>query len=200
MRSPGTLGEIACPIMAGLEGWTGMRAGAGPHVQPERSKARNDLKEIDMLDCLKHDPTIDTVVRKLPGQDLKVRWASWKAKKKEQVDTDGVYKVWDEFMEEEIAVARILRNTLDTSSIVDEKADKMKCSYCSKPGHKEKDCFAKNPSKRVSRANAVTSTPSSSKPTKSCPACKSVHSFKNKSGQTVYTTRMNKCIEFINMS
>ena len=27
-------------------------------------KARNDLKEIEMLDCLKHGPTIDSIVRK----------------------------------------------------------------------------------------------------------------------------------------
>ena len=61
-------------------------------------KARNDLKEIDKLDCLKHDPTIDTVVRKLPGQELKVRWSFWKAKKAEQVVRDGVYEIWDQFM------------------------------------------------------------------------------------------------------
>ena len=84
-------------------------------------KARNDLKEIEKLDCLKHDPTIATVVRKLPGQELKVRWSFWKAKKAEQVARDGVYEVWDQFMEKEIAAARIFRSTLETSSNTDEK-------------------------------------------------------------------------------
>lgn len=160
-------------------------------------KARNDLKEIEKLDCLKHDPTIDTVVRKLPGQELKVRWSFWKAKKADQVVRDGVYEVWDQFMEEEIAAARIFRSTLETSSNTDEK---IRCSHCSKVGHKEKDCFIKYPSKKIARTNAISAGPSGTQPLKNCPACNSVHSFKNKVGQTVYTTRMSKCIAFMNMS
>lgn len=36
-------------------------------------KIRNNLREIGMLDCLKHGPTLDSIVRKLPGQELKTR-------------------------------------------------------------------------------------------------------------------------------
>ena len=71
-------------------------------------KVRNDMKEIEMLDCLKHGPTIDSIVRKLPGQELKTRWAIWKSDKSGQVVTDGLDVVWNDFMEKEIETARIL--------------------------------------------------------------------------------------------
>ena len=38
-------------------------------------RIRNDLKEIGMLDCPKHGPTIDSIVRKLLGHEYKNRWA-----------------------------------------------------------------------------------------------------------------------------
>ena len=161
-------------------------------------KARNDLKEIGMLDCLKHGPTIDSVVSKLPGQELKTRWAIWKAENASKVASDGIYEVWNSFMEKEIETARILRSTLQIESKTSD--EKIKCNHCQKPGHKEKDCYIKYPSKKVAKTNSVVAKPNTVKPSSNCPACNSVHSYKNKQGLTLFTTRMNKCNSFLNMS
>ena len=64
-------------------------------------KIRNNLREIEILDCLKHGPTINSIVRKMPGQELKMRWAIWKSDRSIQVTTDGLYVVWNTFIEKE---------------------------------------------------------------------------------------------------
>ena len=92
-----------------------------------------------MLDCLKHGPMIGSIIRKLPRQDLKIRWAIQKSDKSSKVATDGLYVVWNNFMEKEIETARILYNILETESKSSD--NKIKCNFCQKLGHKEKDCY-----------------------------------------------------------
>ena len=97
-----------------------------------------------------------------------------------------------------IETVRIIQNTLEIENKAFE--DKIKCNFSPKLGHKEKDCYSKYPNKRVAKTNAVITKSNTVKPSKNCPACDSTHNFKNKQGQTVFSTRMNQCIKFLNMS
>ena len=46
-------------------------------------KARNNLEEIGQLESLRNGPIINSVVKKLPSLELKLRWSSWQKEKEE---------------------------------------------------------------------------------------------------------------------
>ena len=59
------------------------------------------MQEIRKLESLRHCPTIDSLVKKLPGMKIKSKWSIWQAEE-ELLAEEEVYRVFNQFMEKEI--------------------------------------------------------------------------------------------------
>ena len=101
-------------------------------------QVKSDLEEVKRLEVLNHEPTLWSVIKKLPSQDCKNRFVEYRSTRKE---THTHLQVLTEFLEQENGWQKDLASLLRSETSGDSKSPGgAACHICGEKGHLKKDC------------------------------------------------------------
>ena len=103
-------------------------------------QVRSDLVEVDQLEVLNHEPTLWSVIKKLPSQDCKNRFVEFRSTRKE---SHTHLEVLSEFLDQENGRQKDLASLLRTEGPGESKSNSssgVTCHACGDKGHVKRDC------------------------------------------------------------
>ena len=101
-------------------------------------QVRSDLVEVDRLEVLNHEPTLWSVIKKLPSQDSKNRFVEYRSTRKE---SHTHLQVLDGYLEQENSRQRDLASLLKSDNGYEQKKEANNssaggaCHSCGQKGH-----------------------------------------------------------------